>query len=231
MSHLGCRLPRMRTLLDLILPLECAGCEAPGVGWCARCSGSLREAPARIEPRVDPGVPCWALGTYSGPRRRAVIAAKEHGRRDLAKPFGLALACAVDWLRLHGEVDPPELAPLVLVPAPSRARAARVRGGDPVTRAARAAAALVPGRCDVDALLVSAPGVRDSVGLSVGQRQDNLAGRVRWRRRGPEHPWHPETNVLLVDDVLTTGSTASEAVRVLSQHGVSAVGVVVIAAV
>ena len=219
----------MRTLLDLILPLECAGCQATGTGWCERCRAALLEPPDRIGPRVDPGVPCWSMGTFAGARRNAVIAAKEHGRRDMAGHFGTALAGAVSWLRMHGELDPPELAPLVLVPAPSRARAARTRGGDPVTRAARAAAALIPG-CGVDPVLVSAARVRDSVGLSVGQRQDNLSGRVRWRGNRARHVHRREANVLLIDDVMTTGATAAESIRVLSRHGVSTTGVLVISA-
>lgn len=221
----------MRTLLDLILPLECAGCEAPGTGWCERCRAGLFEPPTPVTPRIDPGAPCWALGTYSGAHRRAVIAAKEHGRRDMAVHFGAAFAATVAWLRLHGELDPPELAPLVLVPAPTRARAARARGGDPVARAVREAAARIPGRCQVDRLLVSARGVRDSVGLSAGQRQDNLAGRVQRRRGSPGYVLQREANVVLVDDVLTTGATAAESARVLAEMGVSLSGVVVIAAV
>ena len=117
------------------------------------------------------------------------------------------------------------------MPAPSRARAARIRGGDPVARMARVAAFTVRGRCEVDDILVSAPGVRDSVGLSAGQRQDNLAGRVRWRRRGPAHACVRDANVVLIDDVMTTGATATESVRVLAERGVSPVGVVVISVV
>ncbi len=50
--------------------------------------------------------------------------------------------------------------------------------------------------------------VRDSVGLSSADRQRNIAGRVKIIK-----PVAGE--VLVVDDIVTTGATASESVRVL----------------
>ncbi|KAA0023986.1 ComF family protein [Antrihabitans cavernicola] len=218
----------VNTLLDLILPLECAGCDMPGTGWCERCRDDVEAEPIRIEPRVDPGVPCWALGSYTGPRRRAVIAAKERGRRDLALPLGAALAGALCWLRRWGELSPLELAPLLLVPAPSRARAARMRGGDPVERSVRAAAwALEPERCTVAPVLGMQRGVRDSVGLSARERQANLAGRITVSQ---EFPRIRGAEIVLIDDVLTTGVTARESVSALQRVGLTVDAVVVVAA-
>ncbi|WP_137724698.1 ComF family protein [Prescottella subtropica] len=220
----------MRGLLDLILPVECGGCAAPGTPWCDRCRRQLADVPIAVRPRVDPGVPVWALGPYAGPRRRAVIAAKERGRRDLADPLGQAWAGAIAHLRRWGELDPAR--PLVLVPAPTRPRVARSRGGDPVSRAARCAAG-VAGGCRVAPVLAMRVGVRDSVGLSAARRQENLSGRIRVvpavsalrvaaRDRGPQ--------VVLVDDVVTTGATATESVRELASVGVPVTTVLVVAA-
>ncbi|MFC4602500.1 ComF family protein [Rhodococcus kronopolitis] len=218
----------MRALLDLLLPRECGGCGAVGTQWCARCRDALATGPVRLRPRVEPGAPAWAVGTYVGARRAAVIAAKERGRADLAVPLGAALARAVRCLRELGEIDPGELAALTLVPAPSRPRAARVRGGDPVAAAVRAAArALHPEPVRVATALTYARGVRDSVGLSARARVDNLAGRVRV---GSLEPTGVRDAVVLVDDVLTTGATAAESVRALAVRGVRVAAVLVIAA-
>ena len=54
--------------------------------------------------------------------------------------------------------------------------------------------------------------VRDSVGLSGADRQRNIAGRVKIIK-----PVAGE--VLVVDDIVTTGATASESVRVLHVAG------------
>ncbi|MCQ4121443.1 ComF family protein [Rhodococcus tibetensis] len=228
-------LPGSRTLLDLILPGECGGCGAPGAQWCHSCAAELADDPVLLQPRVDPGVAVWALGPYSGPRRRAVIAAKERGRRDLAVPLGSAVAGTLARLHQWGELQPPEVAPVVLVPAPTRSRAARMRGGDPVTRIAIVAV----GATRVCPALTMRRGVRDSVGLSADQRRVNLEGGVILTRSGHRFARHLSSDsavrqrktVVLIDDVSTTGATAAESVRVLSGAGIAVASVVVLAGV
>ncbi|WP_410870374.1 ComF family protein [Nocardia sp. A7] len=203
----------MKALLDLILPDRCGGCGVLGEQWCAQCAAELGRDPVRVRPRADPGVPCWALGPYAGVGRRAVLAAKEHGRRDLTAPLGLALANALARLRAPDR-------PLVLVPAPTRSAAARRRGGDPVARSAAIAARWLID-CRTAPLLRMGRGVRDSVGLTPQQRILNLRGRIttvpdldEWVTIGAK------AQVVLVDDVLTTGATACESIRVLSRIGI-----------
>lgn len=157
-----------------------------------------------------------------------VIAAKERGRRDLAQPMGCAWARAVRHLREWGELDPAELAPLYLVPAPCRRRAARRRGGDPVLRAARVCAAELGGVTTVWPALRAGRRVRDSVGLSADQRVANLCGRVVVTAATVPGPG---ATVVLVDDVLTTGATAAASTAVLAGHGVRVHAVLVLAAV
>ncbi|MFE3444745.1 ComF family protein [Nocardia sp. NPDC059180] len=199
----------MRTLLDLVLPLECAGCGLAGIGWCKWCAAHLTVCPRRVHPRTDPGVPCWTLSRYAGPPRRAILAAKERRRRDLAEPLGRAMAGGLARLRADSR-------PLVLVPAPSRTAAARQRGGDPVVRAARVAASWLPG-CQVWCALGVWRGVHDSVGLSAGERRNNLQGRIM---AGPNLEITANAQVVVVDDVLTTGATVAESVRALTGAGV-----------
>lgn len=196
-------------LLDLVLPLECGGCGAPGTRWCATCAHALvvhADEPLVITPRVDPGVPVFSLGRYAGSRRAAIVAMKEHGRTDLVGPLSLAVNAGLARLLAWGIVE----APLTLVPAPTKRSAARRRGGDPVTAIATSAA--VPGTTVVAALRMRAF-TRDSMGLSAGQRQGNIAGRVRVRRGVGR------AEVLLIDDVVTTGATARESVRALQTAG------------
>ncbi|HTX95763.1 MAG TPA: ComF family protein [Mycobacterium sp.] len=211
-------------MLDLILPLECGGCGAPSTRWCAACGRELAvvaDQPHVANPRIDPQVPVFALGRYAGARRRAILALKEHGRGDLVGPLARVLAVGVHRLLSWGIIE----TPLTIVPAPTRRSAARRRGGDPVTRLARAAVAGHPD-ITVAAALRMKPLARDSVGLGVGARERNIAGRVvlcgrRVTQSAPE--------ALLVDDIVTTGATARESVRILHATGIRVAAVLTIA--
>jgi predicted amidophosphoribosyltransferase len=213
-------------MLDLVLPLECGGCGAPSTRWCDACAYQLTvrpDEPHLITPRVDPGVPVLSLGRYAGARREAIVAVKEHGRADLIAPLAGALQAGLERLLTWGVVG----TPLTIVPAPTRRTAARRRGGDPVTRMARAAAAglrSVPDIQVIQALRLRAL-ARDSVGLSSADRQRNIVGRVKITK--------PIAGlakaVLVVDDIVTTGATASESVRVLQIAGAHVVAVLAIA--
>ncbi len=71
-------------------------------------------------------------------------------------------------------------------------------------------------------------GVRDSVGLTPAERARNLDGRVT-ALAGRAADWKIPANaeVVLVDDVLTTGATARESVRALRSAGLPTHGVLV----
>ncbi|MET0700210.1 MAG: phosphoribosyltransferase family protein [Mycobacterium sp.] len=211
-------------MLDLVLPTECGGCGAPSVKWCELCSAAITVAtdePHIVTPRVDPGVPVFALGRYAGPRRQAIVALKEHGRTDLVAPLAHALAMGIHHLLGWGLLE----VPLTIVPAPTRRQAARRRGGDPVTRVATAAVATHPDIVVVQSLRMKAL-VRDSVGLSTAARERNVAGRVLMTAKHLA----VDRDVLVVDDIVTTGATVRESVHVLQTAGLRVVGVLAVAA-
>jgi predicted amidophosphoribosyltransferase len=205
-------------LLDLLLPARCAGCDARGDVLCVRCGGML-DGPYEVRRAATAhGPPVYALADYAGAARTLVLAYKERGRRDLAAPLGRMMAGVLPWLR---GARPAEDGTWWLVPAPSRARASRERGGAHLLRLARATAeALSRGGqpAAVAPALVLSAGVADSVGLAGPQRAANLAGRVRVRPAGAPPPGTP---VVLLDDVVTTGSTMAACVAALAAAGLS----------
>ncbi|MCV7249899.1 ComF family protein [Mycobacterium koreense] len=216
-------------MLDLVLPLRCGGCGEPAARWCSRCAAEWAvrpDHPHLINPRLDPGVPVFSLGRYAGARRRAIVAVKEHGRIDLLAPLAAALTGGVDRLLRWGIVP----ASVTMVPAPTRAGAARRRGGDPVARMVAGGAE----RLGLTAapMLRMAARARDSVGLTAAARQRNVAGRVVLRRRyraGALAGALGDVPVLLVDDICTTGATVDESVRVLGSAGMTVAAVLVLA--
>ncbi|KLO29760.1 phosphoribosyltransferase [Mycolicibacter heraklionensis] len=215
-------------MLDVVLPLQCGGCGAPGSRWCAVCAAQLAvgpDEPRVITPRLDPQVPVFALGRYAGARRQAIVAAKERGRSDLIAPLASALGVALQRLLCWQMVD----LPLTIIPAPTRRSAARRRGGDPIARIAASVAGHQYGVTVVPALRMREL-TRDSVGLGSGARERNVAGRVLLRRRGLSD-LSGAGDVLVVDDVVTTGATLAESVRVLRRARVPVSAALVIASV
>jgi predicted amidophosphoribosyltransferase len=116
--------------------------------------------------------------------------------------------------------------PVVLVPVPSAAWVVRQRGFDATLTMARSAARRLRGRylISVATTLVQVRGVRDQAGLDARSRQANLAGAFRMRGPVPTRP------TVLVDDLVTTGSSLTEAARVLRRAGVPVLGAATVAA-
>jgi predicted amidophosphoribosyltransferase len=197
----------------------------------------------QVHPPCCPaGPPVYALGTYHGRLRAAVLAYKERGRRDLAAPLGTALAsgllqlrsldadCGNSGLKIRSLHPDCAAQSVWLVPVPSRAGAAAQRGGQHVELLARRAAAALAGAgvaAAVAPALRMGRGVRDSVGLAPAARRANLAGRVLIRPAGLASDGMP---VVLVDDVVTTGATAAACAAALLQTGVAVSAIVVLAA-
>jgi predicted amidophosphoribosyltransferase len=214
-------------LVDLVLGGRCAGCDRPGVALCPDCRRELAVSTAyRAWPEPVPvGLRVTtATAEYGGVVRSLILAHKEHARYALARPLGEALAVAI-----QATLGPGRAA--WLCPVPSSRSTVRQRGHDPLRRVTAAAARhLRRGGYDVrvaDALaVVRRP--QDQAGLSAQQRAANLAGafaaRSRWAERLTDQP------VIVVDDVLTTGSTLAEACRALASRGIPVLGCAVVAA-
>ena len=227
----------------LVLPVECPGCGRVDEVLCPSCAALLAGPPARCEaavPRLDrmdgaAPPPVWAVVPYAGPVRGVVVAWKDRGRADLTGTLVAAMARAGRRLgpALH-EVAArggPALVPvLALVPVPTTPAARRRRGADLVRLLAEGLSRGL-GEAGVGAEVVPAlrrrpdPWRRDQVGLGARSRARNVAGSVvvrggRQLRRV----------VVLVDDVVTTGSTLAACRAALEAAGALVVGAVVLAA-
>jgi predicted amidophosphoribosyltransferase len=201
-------------LADLVLPGTCAGCgtAAPG-SLCPNCLtvlDGLRPHPVRPTP-APAGLPaCVALGAYDGVLREVLLAYKERGRHVLARPLGDWLAAAVAvGVRQAGH---PAETPVLLVPVPDRAAAARERYGDHMHRLARRAvvrlnstgwpagiAAPVLTRSRADSVTLDAAARAAEAARAFVPRPAELARMAAAVRRGAV--------VVPVDDILTTGGT------------------------
>lgn len=178
----------------------------------------------------------WATLPYRPPWRRLVVAHKEEQVWSLTPVLADLLGQSVRSALTDGGGRGTDL--VVLVPVPSRPGRVRRRGYDPLGVLARRVAQGL-GVHSVP-LLRSRGGVQDQAGLDAAQRRRNVAGSMcvpsarlaalaalaRGSRPGPRRP----LRLLLVDDVLTTGSTLLEAERALRAVGIACSGAAVVAA-
>jgi ComF family protein len=219
--------PRLLTesLLDLALPPACPGCGAEGELLCPNCSRVLRSR-LELPPGVPIGLPApmplplvqleWCA-PFSGPVRSALHQLKYGGERRLAGPLGSALADRWRAAGAGGEM---------LVPVPVHASRARIRGYDQAVLLAAAAAPLLglPWRAALRRSRSTAP-------------QFELGRRARLRNvAGAFEPAGPAESaavrgkwIVLVDDVMTTGSTLVACADALHIAGAAAVSALTVA--
>lgn len=195
-----------------------------------------------------------AASRYEGIMPRALLALKNAGRTDLLPLLGEGLARSVyELLRArraeiqHGSSAPVEV---LLIPAPSSAQSVRRRGYAPanllVQEAVRQLNRRLPASVRVRAVDVIgyAPRTRRGSGASIisdvisgaqnEQKGLGAVGRAE-RMHGALRVMEPALCTgrvsVICDDVVTTGATASEMVRVLQESGSRVLGVCAVAEV
>lgn len=196
-------------LADLLLGARCPGCEAARWGFCPDCLEELVRSPEPA-PRFA-GLTIVAANPYRPLLASAIPRYKDEGALHLEAVLAGRLAMAVRACGPPGEA--------VLVPVPSLAASVRRRGFDHGARlAARAARELGLGSAKA---LRRVNAGRDQEGLGARQRRENLRGSMRAR--------HVPRPIVLVDDVVTTGSSLREAWSALERSGCRVVAAAVIA--
>lgn len=233
----------MKTALAMIFPHRCAGCGAvtETEGLCAPCwadvpfiaglscdrcgaplPGDAAEAPALCDQCLD-APPPWARGRaaarYDGTARKLVLALKHGDRTELAPLLGAWLRQAGDEL-LDGDT--------ILVPVPLHWTRRLRRGFNQAALLAREVARRSGASVAWEGL-VRVRRTPPQGRRSREERAGNVAGAFRADPR-----WAPVLagrRVVLVDDVLASGSTMAAAARALSSVGPEEISVLALARV
>jgi len=225
--------------VDLLLGSRCAGCSIPGRVLCVGCAGALTVRPSMSWPDPRPpvltaaDVPPYAGASYADVLRKLVVAYKDEHRSGLAMPLGRALAAVVEHVLVETAKDGGPRLVAELVPVPSAPASVRRRGRDPVVELARCAVRRLRARghqVGVRRRLRHRRTVLDQAGLGAGERAANLHGALTGRPAPPPRSARAPVVRLVVDDVITTGATADEAVRALLAAGWPVAAVAALAA-
>jgi ComF family protein len=214
---------------DLLLGARCHGCGQPWWGICPHCRQQLASrCPFFTTPIPCPtGFPVTVTSsTYDPILRRVISAHKERQAFALTRVLAERLALSVHGLLANKVYAAPPNSAIVLVPIPSGASTVRRRGFDATAAIARLAARRLQIRYPVTvrSALTQARRVADQAGLGATARRENLA--AAFRIRGP----FTAGAAVLVDDLVTTGSSLTEGARVLRAANIPLLGAATVAA-
>lgn len=227
-------------IMDILFPQHvCAICRAPGRfgsrrPWCAECSEKMKDL-QNCSPICDkcgkylqdcdticsdcrnndpPFHIARAVGPYNEPYRIAIKVLKFLGRRYLAVQMGRAMAEVV--------LAEPRFWPLdIIVPVPASRGGMEQRGFNQTELLACEIAKKVKVKMDTGVLnrVKETPSQRE---LSRLEREKNLLCAFKT----PNPAKISGKNILLVDDVYTTGSTSKECAKTLLKAGAARVSVI-----
>lgn len=216
--------------LDRLLAPTCVLCGAPGADGLDLCAGCLGDLPmnlvacprcARPLPMPTDGIICGACLRHPPPHFAShipylyldaipglVLGAKFHGRLNLARLLGLCLARSLNRVGAQR--------PEFVIPVPLHPQRWRERGYNQAQEIARALSSELAIPVDTQTC-VRLHANRPQVGLEREERRLNVRGAFGVTRT------ILAKHVAILDDVVTTGSTAAEVAKVLLQAGVQRV--------
>jgi len=233
-------------LFNLFYPESCIVCSAPtsrvqDCGICARCwqkamhvriAGpscplcglpyrSFENEPAHLcgpcTMRLPPYSGARAFGCYSAELSRMIQALKFDGRQDMAKLLAPLLASTFLESWSPTEMD-------LIVPVPLHPKRRRERGYNQAALLGLALGRLIGLPCR-DQILKRVRHTLPQVGLSDSERTHNVAHAFHC----PKPAAIRGQRILLVDDVMTTGSTVASACEALLEGGAMRVSVLTVA--
>ena len=158
-----------------------------------------------------------AYGSYDGGLRELIHLLKYQSVRPAANVLGEMLAAAIAKLSTNFEQKT-----VLVVPVPLHRSKLHERGFNQAELIARAALKIhKDNRLKLSPVLKRVRPTKSQIGLTQHQRRENL--------RGAFAVINPEaikgSEILLVDDVVTTGTTVSECARILWRSGASKIWV------
>ncbi len=191
------------TALDFVFPPRCIQCHRAGSLLCARCQDQIVVPPSLVEPG-GPLAERRSTAEFGGAIQTAIHALKYKGQWRYAQPLSQ---------RLARELARSGWQPTLITAAPLHESRLKSRGynqaallAEPLARSAN-----VPFRADAVRRIRDTPA---QVGLGARDRQINVAGAFR-----AEPDLVLNQQVVIVDDVYTTGATLRECANALLEAG------------
>jgi ComF family protein len=214
------------SFLNVLVPHTCLSCGSEGSLLCLTCQTGLKRVPERCyrcQKISDDSRTCQACRSHSQLQHVWVATAYEGAAKDLVwkLKFGGAQAAARQMVRCM--VLPEQLTPdTLIVHVPTATRRVRSRGYDQARLLAKELARQLH---QPHLACLARLGQQQQVGASRRQRVTQLASAFQAKQLSALR----QARILLVDDVITTGSTLEAAAATLKAAGAKQVDAIVFA--
>lgn len=196
-------------LVDLILPRRCLGCGQEGCYLCPQCQEKIKPLNFQIFPVIS-------LFPYQGLVKKAIIKLKYQFMTDLVEELAILIIKIISqekefyWLK-----ELSKRKKVILVPLPLHYQRFNWRGFNQSKLLGKKLADYFHWQLRED-ILIRQKATQPQVNLKADQRQQNIQGAFKI---APNIQILQDVDILLFDDVWTTGSTFKEAGKVLKKAG------------
>ncbi len=213
-----------KSLLSLLLKDNCPLCSRSADHIiCQDCERRLHDCQfANCNQFWQGDLPLFVWGVYGGELKRAIASLKYNNNPELARLLGYWLGKA--W----SDVSPlRKKKKLTIVPIPIHKERLQKRGFNQAELLARSFCRYT-GYSLAAKSLKRIKATEAFFNLNLQERKEQIKDAFVIEKDLQRR--HPSSSVLILDDIYTTGQTASEAARVMRKQGIDVVGIVTVAA-
>ncbi len=218
----------IKSLSQLIYPPFCLLCKKPNETLCLTCSLQWQQP---INQKVIEGVPLYFSNHYDEKGARLILAAKESGNQAARNLLALSIYQGLHQLIIDLDITDE----IGLIGIPSRASVNRVRGRvhiddliNSIISIHHSSKLQSPSEVKLRQLdiLQIVKKIKDQSGLNKIRRSTNMSGAYL-----ATHPELSSKNLIIVDDLTTTGASIRAAISALSIVNLRPVAVITACAV
>jgi predicted amidophosphoribosyltransferase len=212
----------LKSLHQLIYPASCLVCQKPNHLICPSCISTWQQP---IKTGQINKIPIYFSTYYSAECAKIILSAKENGNTVARQLLVNAIANAIGKVIYDFKLQES----ITLITIPSRKSAIRKRGRDHINQLVAEVISLAK----IDGIEISNlnmlqlnKSIEDQSKLNKGERAANLYGAYL-----AICPESAPKNLIIIDDLITTGASVQEAVRVLSIINLRPVAIITACAV
>ena len=206
-------------LVNLVYPPKCILCDKKtgNETLCQECKKLWKPFPKKL---TDFKFPTYASIRYNRVAMKMVLLAKEEGNRSAQELLATAIRTSITRL-ISGSDNK-----ISLVPIPTSFKPYRRRGINPILELAMRTCTQMQSNnqeINIAQLLEVRKSLQDQTGLTNLERLRNLAGAFQVKSQIDSDSYESR-RLIVIDDVVASGSTLREAVRALKERNLTVIG-------